>query len=43
MGEVAKCEYESWAIYLENFGRLPKFNDIKKSQKYKKRNKNTFI
>jgi hypothetical protein len=38
MGEVAKCEYDCWAIYLENFDRLPKFNDVKKSPKYKIRN-----
>ena len=28
MGEVAKCEYDCWAIYIENNGRYPKFNDM---------------
>lgn len=36
MGEVAKCEYDCWAIYVEKFGRYPRFNDIKKSPKFSK-------
>ena len=34
MGEVAKCEYDCWAIYIEENGRLPKFNDKKNAPKY---------
>jgi len=34
MGEVAKCEYVCWAIYIENNGRYPKFNDIRNAPKY---------
>jgi len=34
MGEVAKCEYDCWAIYIEKHGRYPKFNDKKESPKY---------
>jgi hypothetical protein len=35
MGEVAKYEYECFAKYVEKFGRLPEFNDKKRSPKYK--------
>lgn len=38
MGEVAKCEYDCWAIYIENNGRYPKFNDMSNSPKYSKNN-----
>jgi len=38
MGEVAKCEYDCLAIYIEKHGRYPKFNDKKESPKYSKRN-----
>lgn len=34
MGEVAKCEYDCWASYIEKNGRYPKFNDKLKSPKY---------
>ena len=34
MGEVAKFEYDCFAKYVEEFGNLPKFNDIKNSPKY---------
>lgn len=27
MGEVSKCEYDCWAVYIEKFGRYPKFNE----------------
>lgn len=33
MGQVAKFEYDCFAEYVENFGRLPEFNDKKKSPK----------
>tara|TARA_R110001583_G_scaffold92594_4_gene235173 strand:+ start:92 stop:556 length:465 start_codon:yes stop_codon:yes gene_type:complete len=34
MGEVAKCEYDCWAIYIEKFGSYPKFNDMSNAPKY---------
>ena len=34
MGEVAKFEYDCFAVYVEKFGSLPKFNDKKNSPKY---------
>ena len=37
MGEVAKCEYDCWAIYIENNGRYPKFNDMSNAPKYSKK------
>jgi len=33
MGDVAKFEYECFAIFVENFGKLPEFNDKKLSPK----------
>lgn len=33
MGEVAKFEYECFAIYAEAHGHLPEFNDKKRSPK----------
>ena len=36
MGAVAKCEYDCWAIYIENNGRYPKFNDMNNAPKYSK-------
>jgi hypothetical protein len=33
MGEVAKHEYECLALFVEGFGKLPVFNDKKKSPK----------
>ena len=33
MGDVAKHEYECFAIFAEAFNRLPEFNDKKKSPK----------
>ena len=33
MGDVAKCEYECFAIYVEAHGHLPEFNDKKRSPK----------
>ena len=33
MGDVAKHEYECFAIFTETFKRLPEFNDKKKSPK----------
>lgn len=33
MGEVAKQEYECFAKFIERFGRLPEFNDKKRSPK----------
>ena len=33
MGNVAKHEYECFAIFVETFKRLPEFNDKKKSPK----------
>jgi hypothetical protein len=29
MGEVVRHEYECIALFVENFGRLPEFNDKK--------------
>ena len=37
MGEVAKCEYDCWALYVEKNGRLPIFNDKKISPKFSKK------
>jgi hypothetical protein len=34
MGEVARLEYFCFAEYAERFGRLPEFNDKKRSPKY---------
>ncbi len=34
MGEVAKCEYDCWAIYIEKNGKYPKFNDMSNAPKY---------
>ena len=31
MGDVAKHEYECFAVFAETFDRLPEFNDKKKS------------
>ncbi len=36
MGEVAQCEYDCWAIFIERNGRFPKFNDKKNAPKYSK-------
>jgi len=33
MGEVTQFEYECFARFVEKFGSLPEFNDIKRSQK----------
>jgi hypothetical protein len=33
MGDVAKHEYECFALFVESFGYLPEFNDKKKSLK----------
>lgn len=33
MGEVEKFEYECFATFTEHFGRLPEFNDKKRSPK----------
>ncbi|MFO0965783.1 MAG: hypothetical protein U0793_09400 [Gemmataceae bacterium] len=33
MGEVAKHEYECFALFVERFGSLPEFNDKQKSPK----------
>jgi len=33
MGDVAKLEYECFAVFVEHFGRLPEFNDKKRSPK----------
>lgn len=33
MGEVAKEEYSCMAKYVEEFGQLPEFNDMKRSPK----------
>jgi hypothetical protein len=33
MGDVPKHEYECFAIFVEKFGRLPEFNDKKRSPK----------
>ena len=32
-GDVVKCEYECFALFAERFGRLPEFNDKKRSPK----------
>ncbi len=34
MGEVAKCEYDCWASYIEINGNYPKFNDKSNAPKY---------
>jgi len=34
MGKVAKLEYDCFAEYVEKFGKLPEFNDKKRSLKY---------
>jgi hypothetical protein len=34
MGDVAKCEYDCWANYIESNGRYPKFNDMINSTKF---------
>lgn len=36
MGDVAKCEFECLARFVEVHGRLPQFNDKKASPKYSK-------
>ncbi|MEH6542753.1 MAG: hypothetical protein V7721_02320 [Porticoccaceae bacterium] len=36
MGQVTKAEYDAFALYLEEFGNLPKYNDHKASPKHKK-------
>ena len=33
MGEVTRYEYECFALYIEEFGSLPEFNDKKRSPK----------
>lgn len=33
MGEVARYEYECFALFVEAFGHLPEFNDKKRSPK----------
>jgi hypothetical protein len=33
MGDVARQEFECWALYVRKFGRLPRFNDKKRSPK----------
>jgi hypothetical protein len=33
MGDVAKFEYECFAVFVEHFGKLPEFNDKKRSPK----------
>lgn len=33
MGDVTKYEYECFALYVENYGHLPEFNDKKRSPK----------
>ena len=33
MGKVAQFEYECFAQFVEKFGRLPEFNDMKRSPK----------
>jgi hypothetical protein len=33
MGEVAKLEYDCFALYAERFNKLPEFNDKKRSPK----------
>lgn len=35
MGEVAKAEYVAFAAYFKKYGRLPKYNDMKRSPKSK--------
>jgi len=39
MGEITKCEYDCWAIYIEKFGIYPKFNNLKNAPKYSKKSK----
>lgn len=39
MGDVAKCEWVCWAIYIENNDRYPKFNDKNKSPKHSLENR----
>lgn len=34
MGNVAKFEYQCFAQYVENYNKLPEFNDKKLSKKY---------
>lgn len=34
MGDVAKCEWDCWASFIEKFDRYPKFNDKSNSPKY---------
>jgi len=34
MGEVAKFEYDCFALYVEKYGKLPEFNDKPNSPKY---------
>ncbi|GGK53635.1 MULTISPECIES: hypothetical protein [Flavobacteriaceae] len=36
MGEITKCEYDCWAMYIENNGRFPKFNDKNNALKFSK-------
>jgi len=33
MGDVAKFEYECFAVFVEHLGKLPEFNDKKRSPK----------
>lgn len=33
MGEIARLEYECFAVYVEKFDQLPEFNDKKLSPK----------
>jgi hypothetical protein len=33
MGNVVKQEYECFAVFVEKFGKLPEFNDKKRSPK----------
>ncbi len=33
MGKVLRDEYECFALYVEKFGKLPEFNDMKRSPK----------
>lgn len=40
MGKVAEWEYLALATYVEKFGRLPEFNDKKRTQKFSKRTSN---
>tara|TARA_R110001583_G_scaffold91457_2_gene233495 strand:+ start:3536 stop:4000 length:465 start_codon:yes stop_codon:yes gene_type:complete len=34
MGDVAKCEYDCWAAYIEINGNYPKFNNKSNAPKY---------